>query len=385
MHTTTFQINIPETAVTELQQKLQAARFPASLNNNWSAGAPVAYLQRITEYWLHSFDWRRQEAWLNQFPQYMTEINGQPVHFVHIRSSREDAVPLLLLHGYPSSWIEFLEVAEILSEGGNAPFHLVIPSLPGFGFSAVADGAKWDMAQIAFLLAELMTGLGYERFGIHGTDMGAGICGMLSGMAAHRLIGTHVNTDYTSITAMGMLPRDTGAFTVAEQQRIEAFRQYEREGTAYLKMISTRPQTVAAALADSPVALLAWIIEKFKYWTNDSNPLPEDAISLDLILTQISMYWFTNTGATSAYTVYHSMNMTFDWGAPASDEQPSWQPPKVPSAMAAFGGDGPLLQKLLAPMGAPGRWSVFEEGLHFPAMECPETLAADISGFFRGL
>jgi pimeloyl-ACP methyl ester carboxylesterase len=325
----------------------------------------------------------------------MANINGQPIHFLHVRSADANAIPLMLVHGYPSSFVEFIKVIDLLTNPtqhgmqSTVSFHLIIPSIPGFGFSVPTGDQSWDLMKIASVFAELMTELGYEKFAVHGTDMGAGITGMLSAIAGHRLLGTHVNTDYTAVTGMGMLPQDLQPFSDDEKKQIAVYREYEKQETAYLKMLSTKPQTMAYALTDSPVGLLSWIMEKFKTWTSAEKPLPEDAIELDLILTNISIYWFNKLGASTAYTLYDGMNMSFDWGAQSGDanaQEPTeqqWAPPKVPSAMAAFGGNGDLLKKLLGPLGNPDRWSSYDAGLHFPAMECPELLAKDIHSFFK--
>ncbi|MET3877733.1 alpha/beta hydrolase [Chitinophaga sp. OAE865] len=392
---TPFTINIPQAEIDDLNQKLALSRFPAGKTNDWKCGAPVPYLQKIVHYWQTTFNWKKQEAWLNQYPQYIANINGQPIHFLHIRSADPNAIPLMLIHGYPSSFVEFIKIADLLTsplQHGTEPavsFHLIIPSIPGFGFSIPSNEESWDLIKIAAVFAELMTTLGYEKFAVHGTDMGAGITGMLSAIAGHRLIGTHVNTDYTAVTGMGMLPQDLQSFSDLEKEQITGFKDYEKNETAYLKILSTKPQTLAYALTDSPVGLLGWIMEKFQAWTNAAKHLPEDAIGLDLMLTNISIYWFNKLGASAAYTLYDGMNMSFNWNTQNSDAntQPaaeqSWAPPKIPSAMAAFGGNGALLKKLLGPLGNPDRWSAYDEGLHFPAMECPELLAKDIYSFFQ--
>ncbi|THU38277.1 epoxide hydrolase [Niastella caeni] len=388
-----FTINIPQEEIDDLNHRLAVSRFPAGKTNDWKCGVPVSYLQKIATYWQTQFNWKMQEAWLNQYPQYMANINGQPIHFLHIQSEDPNAIPLMLIHGYPSSYVEFIKLIDPLTNPSandirsTVSFHLIIPSIPGFGFSLPVSDQNWDLIKIASVFAELMTVLGYDKFAVHGTDMGAGITGMLSAIAGYRLLGTYVNTDYTAVTGMGMLPQDLQSFSDEEKKQIAGFRDYEKFETAYLKILSTKPQTLAFALTDSPVGLLSWIMEKYKTWTNAGKQLPEDAIELDLMLTNISMYWLNKLGASSAYTLYDGMNMSFDWNAQSSDAntQQSWAPPKVPSAMAAFGGHGALLKKLLGPLGNPDRWSSFEEGLHFPAMECPEVLAKDIHTFFEGV
>ncbi|MCS3794695.1 epoxide hydrolase family protein [Niastella sp. OAS944] len=392
-----FTINVPQQEIDDLNNRLALSRFPAAKTNDWKTGTPVTYLQKITNYWQTQFNWKKQEAWLNKYPQYMANISGQPVHFLHIRSEDPNAIPLMLIHGYPSSFVEFINIIDLLANPSangirsKVSFHLIVPSIPGFGYSTPANDQNWDLIKIAGLFGELMTVLGYDKFAVHGTDMGAGITGMLSAIAGHRLLGTHVNTDYTAVTGMGMLPTDLQSFSEDEKEQIARFRDYEKYETAYLKILSTKPQTLAFALTDSPVGLLSWIMEKFKTWTNAGKHLPEEAIELDLLLTNISIYWFNKLGASTAYTLYDGMNMSFDWSAQSNEgntqgsTEQSWAQPKVPSAMAAFGGHGNLLKKLLAPMGNPSRWSSFDEGLHFPAMECPEVLAKDIHAFFEGV
>lgn len=382
-----FRINIPETDLDDLKYRLSRARFPDEKTPDWNRGVPTDYLQKVTRYWEKQFNWREQENRLNKFPQYRIDIEGQPIHFLHIRSSAPDAIPLLMLHGYPSSFTEFTAMVDLLTgASASVRFHLIIPSLPGFGFSIPRAAGSWDVMKIALAMAQLMTALDYERFAVHGTDMGAGVVGMLSGVAANRLIGTHINTDYTAVTGMGMLPAAPGSFSDEENQRIAHYRSYEKTGTAYLKLLATKPQSLAYSLTDSPVGLLAWIIEKFQAWTHSSRNLPEDAISLDWLLTNVSIYWFNKLGATSAHTLFDGMN-AFDWSADAGagQKEQTWQPPRIPSAIAAFGGDGELLKKLLGPMGNADRWTSYEEGLHFPALECPSLLAQDMISFFSSL
>lgn len=389
-----FTINIPQEEIDDLNQRLALSRFPAAKTNDWKTGTPVPYLQKIANYWQTQFNWKKQEAWLNKYPQYMANINGQTVHFLHIKSEEPNAIPLMLIHGYPSSYVEFIKIIDLLANPSangirsKVAFHLIVPSIPGFGFSTFTNDQSWDLIKIAALLGELMTALGYDKFAVHGTDMGAGITGMLSAIAGYRLLGTHINTDYTAVTGMGMLPQDLQSFSDDEKEQIARFKDYEKNETGYLKILSTKPQTLAFALTDSPIGLLSWIMEKYKTWTNADKHLPEDAIDLDLLLTNVSIYWFNKLGASTAYILYDSMNMSFDWQAQNNDgnsqqsTERSWAPPKVPSAMAAFGGNGNLLKKLLEPMGEPTRWSSYGEGLHFPAMECPEVLAKDIHAFF---
>lgn len=267
-------------------------------------------------------------------------------------------------------------------------FHLVIPSIPGFGFSIPVREKGWNMFRIAAAFAALMKQLGYEKFAVHGGDMGAGITGIMSGVAAYNLIGTHVNTDFYSVAGLGMFPLDTSFLTEEEKQRLEEMKHYKENGTAYLQIQSTRPQTIGYALSDSPIGQLAWIVEKYKEWTDGDKQLPEDAIDIDQLLTNVSLYWFNKLGASSAEILYENMSMAFNWGGDTNDgETNQWAPPKVPSAMAVFGkkSDETILKKLLSFMGESDRWTFFDKGGHFPAMEVPDILVKDLKAFFSNI
>jgi pimeloyl-ACP methyl ester carboxylesterase len=383
-----FKIQISPEEITDLNQRLSKTRWPGeTINEGWKKGVPADYLKKLVEYWLHQFDWKKQEALLNNYPQFVTEIDGQNIHFLHIRSSNPDATPLMLIHGWPGSFADFVNVIEPLTNppSGHNSFHLVIPSIPGFGFSTPVKEKGWNMVRMAAAFTALMEQLGYAKFAVHGGDMGAGIASIMSAVAASKLIGTHVNTDFYSVAGLGMFPSDTSFLSDAEKLRLERMKEYKKNGTAYLDIQSTRPQTIAYSLSDSPVGQLAWIVEKYKEWTDEDKELPEDAISIDQILTNVSLYWFNKIGASSADVLYENMSMAFNWGSDSGAQDSSqWTPPKVPSAMTVFGknADRSLFKKLLSITGEPDHYIFHERGGHFPAMEVPDLLVKDLREVF---
>lgn len=386
-----FTIQIPETEIIYLRQRLANSRFlNAPIEDNWEKGVPVSYLKKLADYWLKKFDWRRQEALLNQYPQFITEIEGQNIHYLHIKSNRPNAIPLMLIHGWPGSFADFIKVIEPLTnpqESNDTAFDLVIPSIPGFGFSIPVKEKGWNMFRMATAFTTLMKQLGYQQFAVHGGDMGAGITGILSGVAARHLIGTHINTDFFAVAGLGMFPSDTSFFTNDEKQSLESMKQYKKNGTAYLDIQATKPHTIGICLSDSPLGQLAWMTEKYKEWTDEDKMLPEDAIDIDQLLTNVSIYWFNQIGASSAAILSENMSMAFDWGGDNSQETSTWMPPKVPSGVACFGKkrDESLLKKLASFMGEPDRCTFYDQGCHFPAMEVPELLVNDIRLFISDI
>ncbi|WP_353718951.1 epoxide hydrolase family protein [Dyadobacter sp. 676] len=384
-----FRIEIPDSDIDYLRQRLANARWNPT-QSGWEKGVPVGYLKNTADYWLNQFDWKKQEADLNRYPHFITGIDGQDIHFLHIRSPRANAVPLMLIHGWPGSFADFTRVIGPLSnpqESGQVAFDLVIPSIPGFGFSVPVKEKGYNMFRIAATFATLMDRLGYERFAVHGGDMGAGVAGIMSGIAAHRLIGTHINSDFFAVAGLGMFPSDRSSFTDEENLGLERMKRYQKDGTAYLEIQATRPQTIGTALSDSPVGQLAWMAEKYKEWTDEAKELPEDAIGMDQMLTNVSLYWFNQLGASSAAILSENMSMAFDWGGGNAQEANQWAGPKVPSAIACFGKkeDETLLKKLASLMGEPDRWSFYDSGCHFPAMEVPDLLVEDIRQFFSAI
>lgn len=383
-----FKIQISDNDIDYLKQRLVNARWSTpGTQSGWEKGVPVDYLKNIADYWLNEFDWKKQEAILNQYPNFITEIEGQNIHYLHIKSPRANAVPLMLIHGWPGSFADFTRVIGPLTdpkEPDRLAFDLVIPSIPGFGFSVPVKEKGYNMFKIAATFATLMDRLGYAKFAVHGGDMGAGIAGIMSGVAAYSLLGTHINSDFFAVAGLGMFPSDHASFSDAENLGLERMKQYKKDGTAYLEIQATRPDTIGIALSDSPIGQLAWMVEKYKEWTDEDKRLPENAIGMDQMLTNVSLYWFNQLGASSAAILSENMSMAFDWGGDNSQETSQWAPPKVPSAIACFGKkeDESLLRKLTSMMGEPDAWSFYDKGCHFPAMEVPDLLADDIRNFF---
>ena len=376
-----FVIDIPQAALDDLKARLEGTRWPDQLPGApWSKGAPVDYLKDLTGYWRDGYDWRAQQELLNRHPQFVTEIDGQRIHFLHIRSAEADATPLLLLHGWPGSFAEFLDIIGPLTDpvahGGDLAdaFHLVIPSLPGFGFSGPLVGTGWNSKRMATALAELMARLGYSRYGAQGGDFGAFVAPDLGRVDREHVIGVHVNAATVGFIPWGEVPsQELATFSDAEKERLTRMQAFLGDGNGYFQIQATRPQTLSFALADSPVGQLAWIVEKFKEWTNSRYELPEQAIDRDRILTDVMIYWLTGTAGSSANLYYESMHSQ-DWATSST----------VPTGVAVFAEDVAI--RRYAEQGQPiVHWTDFETGGHFAAMETPELLVRDVVAFFRGL
>lgn len=365
-----FRIDIPQADVDDLRNRLAHARWPGELHGvGWSRGVPQGHLRDLAEYWATRYDWRAWEARLNRYPQFITEIDGQRIHFLHVTSERPDAIPLLITHGYPSSVAEFLHLIEPLVSGADGQaFHVVAPSLPGYAFSTPLSSTGWNMGRTARAWIELMRRLGYERYGVHGGDIGAGVSAKVASLDEQHVIGVHVVTDPVAAASVAtFLPRVTENLRASDEvdrvimDRMNAFRQ---QGSAYLAIQTSRPQTIGYGLVDSPLLQLAWIVEKVHEWS-------DQRVDRDQLLTTASLYWFTQCGATAAHILYEQAHAP-EWGVPA-----------VPQGFAVFGAD-PTVRKLVpAPAGA--HWSEFERGRHYPAMEAPAQLAGDLRAFFGPL
>jgi pimeloyl-ACP methyl ester carboxylesterase len=375
-----FLIAIPDAELNDLRARLARTRWPDEHPDvGWGQGVPLAYLRSLADRW-RSFDWRAQEERLNGLPQFVTTIDGQTVHFIHVRSDQPDATPLLLLHGYPGSFVDYVDLVGVLTNPGangvnpTDAFHVVIASLPGFGFSTPVVEPGWESGRTARALVELMRRLGYARYAAHGYDIGAGVAGELGQYAPDAVLGAHVATDPGAIAYLGMLPDPTEETEPAERATIERLRAEADDRTGYLRLQSTRPQTIAYGLTDSPALQLAWIVEKFKEWTDPIYELPEEAVDLDAILTTVSIYWFTGSGASAARFIWEAAHAERDWGATNP----------APTGFAVFNAD-PIVRRTLDPGHAIAHWSEFERGGHFPALEVPELLVPDIRSFFRGL
>ena len=327
-----YRISVPQADLDDLRERLARTRWARDLPGaGWERGVPAGYLRELADYWAEDYDWRAHEAALNAYPQFITTIDGASVQFLHLRSAQPDATPLLLLHGWPGSIVEFLDMIGPLTDpaahGGDPAdaFHLVIPSLPGYGFSGPLTETGWTDGRSAAALAELMDRLGYDRYGVQGGDVGAFIGPLIGRMAPGRVIGVHVNA---LVTFPSGDPAEMAALTEAERARLAAMEKWQQQSSAYMQVQGTRPQTIGQALTDSPSGLLAWIVEKFQEWTNPAALLPEDAVDRDRILTDVSIYWFTATAGSAAHTYYERFN-----------DPSMWMPQErstVPTAVAVF-------------------------------------------------
>ena len=378
---TPFTLSIADADVLDLRRRLRATRWPAGTGASWERGVPLPYLQRLAAHWADAFDWRRQEARLNRLPQFRTSVDGQPLHFLHVRSSRPGALPLLMVHGWPSSPVEFLRVLEPLTTAVDQAFDLVVPSLPGYGLSTPLRPGWGNLFLVAQAFAGLMAELGYARYGVHGTDAGGGVAEVLGLLEPDRVVGTHVTG---TVAAMPFGPAlDTTGLSGADLARAERFEAWRRDGLGYLHVQATRPQTLAYALTDSPAGHLAWIVEKFHEWTDPAVAEPDLAVDRDQLLTNVSLSWFTRAAASSAHAVHEGMHA---YRQLASTDAPAHAAPsrRPPAGVGVFAADT-TIRAVLDPSGASGHWSEFDRGGLFPAMETPELLTAYLQEFFGTL
>jgi pimeloyl-ACP methyl ester carboxylesterase len=371
-----FRVEIPEADLDDFRDRVARTRWAVELPGvGWERGVPLDYLKALAEYWTNTYDWRRCEALLNEFPQFTTSIDGQKVHFLHVRSPEAEALPLIITHGWPGSVVEFLDIIGPLTDpaahGGDPAdaFHVVAPSIPGFGFSGPTTETGWDTTRVAKAWTELMSRLGYERYGAQGGDTGAIVSPQLGRIDSDHVVGVHVNS---LVTFPSGHPDDLKDLGDADQKRLELMGRWQNEWSGYAILQSTRPQTLAYALTDSPVGQLAWIVEKLKDWTDPAAELPEDAVDRDRLLTDVSLYWLTATAGSSANVYYEGAK---SWGRTS-------EPSVVPTGVAVFPMDvtiRPIAEREHNIV----HWSEFDRGGHFAAMEAPDLLVADVRAFFR--
>ena len=369
-----FEIRVHDDILEDLHRRLAATRFPDQMEGTgWEYGTPVDYVRDLVEYWRDGYDWRAQEARLNQLSHFRTRIDGQSIHFVHARSHRKDAVPLLIVHGWPGSIVEFLDVIPRLAHpdahGGDSAdtFHVIAPSLPGYGLSEPTRTPGWDAARIARAFIELMRRLGYTRYGAQGGDWGAQVATRIGYLDPDHCAAIHLNMPIAD------RPKDPVPMTDEDQADLAAMAQFSREESAYAQLQGTKPQTLGAALNDSPAGLLAWIVEKFRAWS-DCDGHPENAFTRDQLLTNVMLYWVTQT-ITPSIRLYWELQHSGEGALPFV---------AVPTGVGRY-----PKEVIRFPRAWVERrynlthWSVMPRGGHFAAMEQPELFVDDLRAFFR--
>ncbi|WP_367127476.1 epoxide hydrolase family protein [Saccharothrix sp. HUAS TT1] len=382
-----FRIEIPQADLDDLDRRLAQTRWPDEVPGvGWARGVPVGYLKELAEYWRTGYDWRAMEARLNALPQFTTEIDGANIHFVHVTSPEPDATPLLITHGWPGSFAEYLDVIGPLTDprahGGDPAdaFHVVIPTLPGFGFSGPPGAAGWGVKRIAAAWKQLMRQLGYERYVSQGADLGLLVALELGLIDPEHVAGVHLNM---LVTFPPDDPAEMANLTDQDMRRLGQLQHFDLELSGHVKLQASRPQTISYALTDSPVGQLAWIVEKYKDWT-DSHLAPEDAVDRDLMLTIVSIFWLTATAGSSAQLYYESVdranqNPVAGWAGP-------WAL-TMPAGVAVFPHDiaPPIRRFAERVLPTITHWTEFDRGGHFAAAEEPDLFIADVRDFTRSL
>ncbi|OHV34152.1 MULTISPECIES: epoxide hydrolase family protein [Pseudofrankia] len=366
-----FRVEVSQADLEDLGERLARTRLPRPApTDDWEYGVPNSYLAETVEYWATKFDWRAQEARMNAFPQYLTEIDGQTVHFVHVPSKEENATPLLLLHTYPGSFVDYLDMIDQLTDPvahGGSPddaFSVVVPSIPGFGYSTPLVGRGWTMRRAAQTVDGLMRRLGYESYGVHGSDAGAMISRELGLLQPAGFLGLHVLQLFSFPSGD---PAEFAKLEPKDYAALEHLKWFQSVG-GYNQINATRPQTVAVAMADSPVGQLAWS-ELFNNFGNGTS-----LVTREQILTQVSLYWFTNTQATAGR--YHLEEAR-------AAREPEVNPSRT--GVAVFADDFKTIRTFAErDNSAIAHWSEFPDGGHFAAMERPDVLVGDLRTFFRG-
>ncbi len=375
-----FRIAIDDAALEDLHERLVRARLSAAIPDaGWDYGTDRDYLAELVAYWRDEYDWRRAEARLNAHEQFLTEIDGARVHALHARSPEPDALPLVLVHGWPGSIVEFLDIVGPLSDprahGGDPAdaFHVLCPSIPGYGFSGPTRDRGWDPRRVARAFAALMAALGYDRYGAQGGDWGSAIATQLALHDASHMVGVHLNL------VLVPLPRDLDRdhLSDAERAALDARARYSNDDSGYSKIQGTKPQTIGYALDDSPVGLAAWIIEKFRTWSDCDGDI-ERSYTKDQLLDNVMLYWLTGT-AHSAGRLYYEARRSGRSFAPGERVE-------VPTGVAAFPREIVGTPRAWAePYYNIVHWSEMPRGGHFAAMEEGELLVADVRACFRPL
>jgi pimeloyl-ACP methyl ester carboxylesterase len=373
-----FQIHFDDSDLEDLRRRLAHARLPDQIaGTGWEYGIPRDYLRELVDYWRDEYDWRAQEARLNELDHFRTEIDGQGIHFVHARSTHPDALPLLLTHGWPGSVVEFLDVIPRLAQpenhGGRAAdaFHVIAPSLPGYGLSEPTRTRGWDVRRIARAFVELMSRLGYARYVAQGGDWGAQVATRIGALDPQHCVALHLNMP------LGSRPTDPCPLEDEDKADLAAMAQFQSEESGYAIEQGTRPQTLGVGLNDSPAGLLAWIVEKFRAWS-DCDGHPETVFTRDQLITNVMLYWLTETMTSSARLYWESRHSGM-W-----NETPEFV--GVPTGVARYPKEVVRFPRAwVERQYNVTHWAEMPRGGHFAAMEQPELFVEDLRNFFRTL
>jgi pimeloyl-ACP methyl ester carboxylesterase len=365
---TPFRIDIPQADLDDLRARLEGARWPDELPGAGDYGVSHSYVRSLADHWLSGYDWRAVEARINEYPQFTTEIDGQRIHFLHVRSPEPDALPLIVTHGWPGSIVEFLEIIDKLtdprSHGGDpaTAFHLVIPSIPGYGFSGPTRASGWNNYRIAAAWVELMRRLGYERYGAVGNDAGSMISPEVGRLDPDRVVGVHVTQIFSFPSGD---PSEFADMTEEEGTELGTLQWFVENKMSFNTLMAQQPQTLAYAVNDSPLGLLAW----------NAQLLGED-LDPDFALSNVMLYWLTGTAASAARLYYENAHTT---------DRPT-EPTTVPLGLAAFGGDFSGIRRFAERDHSNiVRWTTFDHGGHFAAHKAPDLLIGDIRAFYADL
>ncbi len=386
-----FQVDIPQEDLDELRRRITATRWPSKeLVDDRSQGVQLATMQELARYWTMDYDWRRCEERLNALPQFTTEIDGAEIHFIHVRSEHEDAMPLIMTHGWPGSVVELLETVGPLTDPtahGGAPedaFHLVLPSMPGYGFSAEPAELGWNAGRIAQAWAELMRRLGYTRYVAQGGDVGAAVTDLMGRQAPEGLVGIHTNILVAALAIADQLPAES------EEERAagDAFATFKEDGFGYFLEMATRPQTIGYALQDSPVAMAAWMLDHdtdsyYKFSGAFVDDEPTGNLTRDHVLDNITTYWLTGTGTTTARSYWED-------GRAQAEAAASGQPPpelSIPVAFTTFPGEIFASPRSWVEAVYPtlAYFNEVEKGGHFAAFEEPQLFSEELRAAFSSV
>lgn len=366
-----FTIDVPQSVLDDLQDRLARSRWPDAVAEDWDRGTEVGYLRALVDHWRNDYDWRAAEARLNAQEHFTTTVDGVGLHYLTAGGQQPGAMPLLLLHGWPDSFLRFEKLLPLLTEA-DEPFQVVVPSIPGYGFSQRPTHPGTNSARIADLLVDLMTELGFDRFGVHGGDVGSGIGEQLALRHSRRLVGLHL----TDVPWWHVSAVDRATLSLAEQEYLDRGMAWSKSEGAYALQHSTKPQTLSYSLNDSPMGLAAWFVEKFRSWSDCKGDI-SSRFTFDELLTNLTLYWVTETPGSAARLYYENAQLWRDH---------STGPVEVPTGVAIFPYDiVPAPREFAERWFNLQRWTKMPRGGHFAALEEPDLLAGDLRAFFHPL